>query len=53
MGEWILQNSGVQLNAGSSYGVGSDGFMRMNVAIPRSSLKTALDHLNAALKKLG
>ena len=53
MGEWIVQNSGVQLNAGSSYGVGSDGFMRMNVAIPRSSLKTALDHLNAALKKLG
>jgi cystathionine beta-lyase len=53
MGEWIVQNSGVQLNSGSSYGIGSDGFMRMNVAVPLSSLKTALDSLNTAIKKLG
>ena len=33
-----------------AYGIGSDGFMRMNIAVPRSSLKTALDNLNRALK---
>jgi cystathionine beta-lyase len=50
LGEWIVDNCGVQLNAGSSYGIGSDGFMRMNIAVPRSSLKTALDNLNKACK---
>jgi cystathionine beta-lyase len=52
LGEWIVQNSGVELNAGSSYGIGSEGFMRMNIAVPRSSLETALNNMNAALKKI-
>ncbi len=52
IGEWMVQNSGVQLNAGHSYGIGSDGFMRMNIAVPRSSLETALNNMDAALKKL-
>lgn len=50
LSEWIVEKCGVQLNAGSSYGIGSDGFMRMNIAVPRSSLKTALDNLNKACK---
>lgn len=50
LSEWIVEKSGVQLNAGSSYGIGAAGFMRMNIAVPLSSLKTALDHLNKALK---
>ncbi len=50
LSEWIVENSGVQLNAGSSYGIGAEGFMRMNIAVPRSSLETALGHLNKALK---
>jgi cysteine-S-conjugate beta-lyase len=50
LGEWLVDNSGVQLNSGDSYGKGAEGFMRMNIAVPRSSLKTALDNLNKALK---
>ncbi|MBT5186396.1 MAG: aminotransferase class I/II-fold pyridoxal phosphate-dependent enzyme [Kordiimonadaceae bacterium] len=50
LSEWIVDACGVQLNAGSSYGIGSGGFMRMNIAIPRSSLKTALDNLSKACK---
>ena len=50
LGEWIVDKCGVQLNAGSSYGIGSDGFMRMNIAVPRSSLKTALEQLDKACK---
>ena len=51
LSEWLVDACGVQLNAGSSYGIGAGGFMRMNIAVPRSSLKTALDNMNAALKK--
>ncbi|MDG1996600.1 MAG: aminotransferase class I/II-fold pyridoxal phosphate-dependent enzyme [Emcibacteraceae bacterium] len=50
LGEWIVEKCGVQLNAGSSYGIGAEGHMRMNIAVPRSSLKTALDNLNKACK---
>ncbi|MBT5185567.1 MAG: aminotransferase class I/II-fold pyridoxal phosphate-dependent enzyme, partial [Kordiimonadaceae bacterium] len=52
MGEWLVQNSGVVLNCGHFYGTGSDGFMRMNIAVPRSQLKTALDDMNKALNLL-
>jgi len=50
-GEWLVENSGVQLNAGSGYGIGAEGFMRMNIGVPRSSLEKALGHMNDALKK--
>lgn len=49
--EWLVDECGVQLNSGSGYGIGAEGFMRMNIAVPRSSLKTALDNMNMALKK--
>jgi len=51
LGEWIVDNCGVQLNSGNSYGIGAEGFMRMNIAVPRSSLKTALENLDKACKK--
>lgn len=52
MGEWFVENAGVQLNAGHSYGIGAEGFMRMNITVPRKQLKLALDNINKALKAL-
>ena len=52
MAEWFVENTGIQLNAGHSYGIGSDGFMRMNITVPRHQLKLALDNINKALKTL-
>lgn len=52
MGEWFVENAGVQLNAGHSYGIGAEGFMRMNITVPRKQLKLALDNMNKALKSL-
>lgn len=52
MGEWFIDNAGVQLNAGHSYGIGAEGFMRMNITVPRKHLKLALDNINKALKTL-
>jgi cysteine-S-conjugate beta-lyase len=52
LSDWLVDNAGVQLNAGHVYGIGSDGFLRMNIAVPRAHLKLALDNLNKALKSL-
>ncbi|MBL4601664.1 MAG: PatB family C-S lyase [Emcibacteraceae bacterium] len=52
LSEWLIEHAGVQLNAGHVYGIGSDGFLRMNIAVPRVHLKLALDNLNKALKSI-
>jgi bifunctional pyridoxal-dependent enzyme with beta-cystathionase and maltose regulon repressor activities len=49
---WLAKNAFVQLNAGSSYGLGGANHMRMNIATSRKTLKAALDSMSAALKKL-
>jgi cysteine-S-conjugate beta-lyase len=49
---WMAQNAYVQLNAGSSYGLGGANHMRMNIATSRKVLKAALDSMAAATKKL-
>ncbi len=49
--EWLIENSGVQINAGHAYGPGSEGFLRMNIAVPREQLTLALDKMNTALQK--
>jgi len=38
MPEWFVENTGIQLNAGDSYGIGAEGFMRMNITVPRQQL---------------
>ena len=52
LSEWLIEHAGVQLNAGHVYGIGSDGFLRMNIAVPRVHLKLALGNLNKALKSI-
>lgn len=50
--EWMIDNAGVQINPGNAYGKGSDGYLRMNIAVPRSHLKLALDNLSKALEQV-
>ena len=52
MQEWFGKNARVDLNAGSSYGTGGSGHMRMNIAASRKLLKIALDNIAEALDKL-
>ena len=53
MQEWIARNARIHIQPGSSYGIGSEGFMRMNIGVPRALITKALDNWNAALKSLG
>jgi len=52
MQEWIARHARIHIQPGSSYGIGSEGFMRMNIGVPRALIKKALDNWNAALKML-
>ena len=49
---WLAKNAFVQLNAGTSYGLGGANHMRMNIATSRKTLKAALDSIAAATKKI-
>ena len=51
MERWFIQNAKVQINAGSNYGLGGAGHMRMNLATSRKTLELALNNLASALKK--
>lgn len=48
---WFVRNAKVQLNAGSSYGTGGEGHMRMNIATSRKLLELALNNMANALNK--
>ncbi len=51
MERWFVQNAKVQINAGSNYGLGGSGHMRMNLATSRKTLEMALNNMASALKK--
>ena len=46
---FFIDKAGLALNSGTMFGSQGQGFMRMNVALPRQSLLRALDALRAAL----
>jgi cystathionine beta-lyase len=48
---WFVKNAKVQINAGSNYGLGGAGHMRMNLATSRKTLELALNNMASALKK--
>jgi len=48
---WFAKNAYVKLNAGSTYGLGGESYMRINCATARSTLKAGLDSMEAATKK--
>lgn len=49
---WAIADEGAGLNAGKEYGDGYDGFVRMNVACPKSQLTAGLDCIKRALDKI-
>ena len=48
---WLVKNAKVQLNAGTAYGLGGAGHMRMNIATSRKTLDLALTNIANALQK--
>jgi len=49
---WLVENAGVQLNNGISYGKGSERCMRMNVGCSRQVLGDALGRIKNAVKRV-
>ena len=43
----------VVMNDGETFGPGGEGFMRMNLATPRSNVLSALQRIKSAFDKLG
>lgn len=52
MEKWFVDHAKVQLNAGSSYGTGGEGHMRMNLATSRKVIQMALDNIAQAVSKI-
>jgi cystathionine beta-lyase len=50
--KWFVEHAGVHLNAGSTYGTGGAGHMRMNIATSRKTLEVALNGLAKGTKNL-
>jgi cystathionine beta-lyase len=49
---FFVNNAGVGMNEGSSFGQGGEGFMRMNVATPRANIEKALQQIEKAVAVL-
>ncbi|MBT5185862.1 MAG: aminotransferase class I/II-fold pyridoxal phosphate-dependent enzyme [Kordiimonadaceae bacterium] len=52
MSDWLIENAGVQLDPGINYGIGGEGYLRMNIAVSREHLTLALNNLSRAAKML-
>jgi cystathionine beta-lyase len=52
LNKFFLEKAKVAMNEGSTFGPGGAGFMRMNIACPRSQLVEALNRMEAAINKL-
>ncbi len=52
LSQWLIEKSGVQINAGINYGAGSEGYMRMNIALPRIQFEEALNRIEKAVAEI-
>lgn len=50
--DWLVENSGVQLNDGEGYGKGGERCMRMNIGCSRKVLSAALNNMADAISKV-
>jgi cysteine-S-conjugate beta-lyase len=50
--DFMIQQAGLGLNDGITFGATGDGFMRMNIACPRAIIQKALTQLEAAVNAL-
>jgi cystathionine beta-lyase len=49
---FFVSRAGVGMNEGSTFGPGGEGFMRMNIACPRTTIKKALEQMEAAINSI-
>lgn len=49
---FFVEKAGVGLSEGSRFGPGGEGFMRMNLGAPRSTLAKAMEKIEKAIKEL-
>lgn len=49
LNEFLLGNAKVQINEGSMFGKNGDGFIRINIACPRSILEEGLNRIKRAV----
>jgi cysteine-S-conjugate beta-lyase len=47
---FFIKDAGIAMNPGPSFGPGGNGFFRMNIACPRSTLNLALDKIHKTWK---
>ena len=52
LNEFMLKKAKLWLDEGTLFGTGGSMFMRINIACPRNTLKTALERLEKAVKEL-
>ncbi|KXS56835.1 MAG: cystathionine beta-lyase [Candidatus Adiutrix intracellularis] len=52
LSQFMVKKAGLGLNNGLAFGLGGEGFMRLNAACPRSLLAQALAQLKAAVAEL-
>jgi cystathionine beta-lyase len=52
LNQFIIQNAGLGLNQGIQFGPGGEGFMRMNLACPRSVIQKGLEQLKEAVSRM-
>ncbi len=50
--DFFVNRAGVGMNEGSAFGSGGEGYMRMNIGCPRSTIRRALDQIRDAVKSL-
>lgn len=49
---FMVEKAGVGMNEGASFGENGTGFQRLNFGCPRKTLKTALENIELAVKKM-
>lgn len=49
---FFIEKAGLGLNEGSAFGIGGEGFMRMNIACPLATVEVAMNRLLNAYKDL-
>lgn len=52
LAEFMVHEAGLAMNRGIAFGKGGEGYMRLNAACPRETLKTALEQLREAVERL-
>lgn len=51
--DFMVNEAGVAMSAGTYFGKNGEGYMRMNVACPRATVEKALEQIRAAVERRG